>query len=137
MNLNKALILQIITFGCVGVIATLVHYGVALALSHYGLLAVYFANVVGYLCAVGVSLFGHSFFTYKKKITSTIVTRFVVVSLSSLALSLCILFVLERWLALAHSISLAVIVLSIPVLTFIVNKFWVYAEAVAHHQENS
>lgn len=135
MNLNKALILQIITFGCVGVIATLVHYCVALALSYYDVVVVYLANVVGYLSAVGVSLFGHSFFTYKKKITQTIVTRFIVVSLSTLLLSECILFVLERWLSLPHAISLAIIVSSIPVLTFILNKFWVYADTVVHLQD--
>ena len=110
----------------------MVHYCVALALSHFDIVVVYMANIAGYLCAVGVSLFGHSFFTYKKKITKQIVSRFVVVSLSTLALSEGILFVLEHWLALPHAISLAIIVSSIPVLTFVLNKFWVYADTVSH-----
>lgn len=124
------LLRQIASFACVGVMATLVHYCVALILVEVFLVVSYLANVGGYLCAVSVSLFGHSAFTYRKKVNRQIVKRFIVVSLSTLALSEGLLWVLQVGFAMPARYALAIVVACIPVVTFLVNKFWVYS----HHE---
>lgn len=117
---------QLVAFGCVGVLATLVHYFVALKLTEGLLLNIFLANVAGYLAAVLVSLYGHSVFTYRKKVDSLIAGRFFLVSIATLLVSQGILFVLEGYFKFSHRVSLAVVVSSIPLVSFFINKFWVY-----------
>ncbi len=124
--LSRELIRQVLTFGVVGVAATVTHYLVALLFTDLLHLSVFISNILGYCSAVSISIFGHSAFTYRKKVTTTVVRRFVVVSLTTLALSEAILFLLTYYGELHHRIALAVVVGSIPVLTFFLNKFWVY-----------
>lgn len=130
--LSRELLRQIITFGVVGVTATLVHYLVALFFTEFAALSVFLSNILGYGFAVSVSLFGHSVFSFRKKITQKVVQRFVIVSLSTLAASEGVLFVLHDVLSVHHRIALAVVVCTIPVITFFLNKFWVYASEHSH-----
>ncbi len=129
MMINWNLLKQIFAFGCVGVTATAVHYGVALFFVDLVNISVFIANILGYCSAVLISLFGHSIFTYKKKVNNHIARRFVIVSLSTLAVSEGILLILEFQLKLSHEVALAIVVLSIPIVTFFLNKFWVYTES--------
>lgn len=124
---HQALIKQVFAFACVGVTATVTHYAVALlVIEQLGFIS-YVGNVFGYCAAVGVSLFGHSIFTFKRRVDGLIAKRFVVVSLSTLAASELILAVLENVFLLDHRVALLGVVLSIPVVTFFLTKFWVYA----------
>ncbi len=124
--LNRELVRQVFTFGVVGVIATATHYLVALLLTDLVEITVLISNILGYCAAVSVSIFGHSTFTYRKAITRTVVRRFIVVSLSTLMASEVILFVLVSQMGVHHRIALAVVVATIPIITFFLNKFWVY-----------
>ena len=125
--ISREVFRQVVTFGIVGVVATLVHYLVALFFTDLIHVSVFVANILGYACAVSVSLFGHSIFSFRKKITRLVAGRFVVVSLSTLGASEGVLFFLHESLGLHHRIALAVVVCTIPVITFFLNKFWVYA----------
>ncbi len=125
--LSREFIRQVITFGFVGVAATATHYVVALLLTDFTTVGVLLANIFGYCAAVSISIFGHSAFTYRKKITATVVRRFVVVSLSALAASEAVLYILVSCFDVHHRIALAVVVAIIPVVSFFLNKFWVYA----------
>ncbi|WP_086931323.1 GtrA family protein [Agarilytica rhodophyticola] len=127
--MNRNTLKQVFAFGCVGVLATAVHYCVALFLSEAQLTSVYLANICGYLTAVLVSLYGHSIFTYKKKVNIVVAQRFAIVSVSTLLCSEILLFVLQSTLQINHRISLAIIVASVPVVSFFLNKFWVYAHS--------
>lgn len=115
------------TFGIVGVIATGTHYLVALLLTDVFGLSVLLSNILGYCTAVSISIFGHSAFTYRKKVTNTVIRRFIVVSLTALMTSEVILVVLTMHMDVNHRIALAVVVGIIPVITFFLNKFWVYS----------
>ncbi len=130
--ISRELSRQVFAFGCVGGMATCVHYAVALFFIEIVLISAYLANLLGYGFAVFVSLFGHSVFTYKKKVTTLVAQRFIVVSLSTLMASEGILLALNTLMALNHRISLAFVVLTVPVVTFFLNKFWVYS---ASHQK--
>lgn len=124
---NRELIRQVFSFACVGVTATLVHYVVAVFFTDIATISVFLSNVMGYCAAVSISIFGHSIFTYKTKINAIIARRFIVVSLATLLASEAILLGLTSLLDLHHRIALAVVVSTVPVVSFFINKFWVYS----------
>jgi putative flippase GtrA len=123
---NREILRQILIFGLVGAASTITHYLVALA-THEGLgLHLYTANLAGYACAVAVSYFGHGLLTFRVKLSRQVLRRFIIVSISSFLASEAILAGCETLLQLSHRVSLAVVVLSIPAISFLFNKLWVY-----------
>ena len=124
--ISKELARQTFFFALVGIAATLTHYCVALLLTKTEVLSVYWANLAGYLTAVCVSYFGHGHLTFKVELNHAILKKFVIVSISTFLASEGILFALENYLQLKHEISLAVVVVTIPFISFVLNKFWVF-----------
>lgn len=125
-HLNRALIVQLAIFGVVGVSATLTHYFVALLSHERALVPLYFSNILGYCAAVAISFFGHGKLTFRRELDLGVFLRFVVVSITTLGVSELLLFIMETWLVLSHRISLAVVVCTIPVITFLLSKLWVF-----------
>ena len=119
---------EIIIFGIIGVLATAVHYSVALLSVELVALSVYLGNLFGYLCAVCVSYFGHGIFTFRTTLSFSIAGKFVVGSVVVLLFGMMILFLMEKLLAMPHRISFAVVVTTSPIISFIFNKFWVYTK---------
>ena len=117
---------QIFTFGVVGVSATLVHYTVALALTEALSVLLYLANIAGFMVAVLVSLFGHSLLTFRKPINKAVSLKFFFVAIGALAVSEILLVILTQHVQLHHRVALALVVVAVPAVTFILNKFWVY-----------
>jgi len=130
-HLSKELIRQLLVFGCVGVAATATHYFIALGANSFGQVDLYLANILGYVSAVAISYFGHGRFTFKQTLNWTIFTRFVVVSLGALGASELLLLALQKTFAPPEYISLAVVVCTIPVLTFVMSKLWVFSGAAS------
>jgi len=124
--LNRELIRQLAVFGVVGVTATLTHYFVALFSHEIGRVDLYIANLFGYVSAVMVSYFGHSLFTFRQSLKLNIFFRFAITSVTTFLVSELILLFLESGLKLPHRVSLGVVVCTIPVITFIISKFWVF-----------
>lgn len=120
------LLRQLFFFGIVGVSATLTHYLVALCSHNYLGFSLYFANVSGYCAAVAISYFGHGKLTFQRQLKWPVFFRFVLVSLTTLGLSEGILWILLTQFTLHHAISLAIVVCTIPVITFILSKIWVF-----------
>jgi len=125
--ISRYLLRQVSVFGIIGVVATFVHYSVATVFAEIGIVSVYLANLAGYLCALSVSYFGHNKFTFQVEHSRTLLAKFVSVSVTVFACSQLILLGLESYFHLPHAISLAFVVLTIPVMSFILNKFWVYS----------
>lgn len=117
---------QLLTFGGVGLIATLVHYCMAVALFSVLGVNILSANIVAYLTAVGVSFFGHSLLTFQVGLTKGNFFRFLVISGLCFASAQGLLLLLE-YVAIAPSeINMVFVVLFIPIISYIINKFWVY-----------
>lgn len=89
-------------------------------------LAVYLGNLLGYVCAVGVSYLGHSVLTFRKPVSPATLRRFVTASLSTLMLSQVLLYVIDEIFLVEHRISLAIVVVYIVIQGYLLNKFWVY-----------
>lgn len=124
--LSREALRQLVVFGLVGIAATVTHYLIALG-SHEGMgFSLYVANLAGYVCAVGVSYFGHGLLTFRVRLTPGVLGRFIVVSITTFLASEVILAGLQTGLKLPHRVSLAVVVLTIPLISFLLNKLWVY-----------
>lgn len=117
---------EIAVFGAVGILATLTHYFSAiLAVELFGW-HVMMANVFAYCVAVGVSFFGHSVLTFRAPVSRERFFKFVIVSLSALAVSQAILWALTYLGAFGHRINMLAVVCVVPVYSYCLNKFWVY-----------
>ncbi len=117
-------------FGLVGGAATLTHVVTALIAHDYGRFAPLAANFVGYACAVLVSYFGHARLTFRRPaLHGPQFVRFVLTSLSVLALNQLIVFL---GVSVAHAPfawALIPAVIVVPIVTFAISKLWAFADS--------
>lgn len=124
---------QLVTFGLVGITATAVHYGAALALSQIMPLA--WANPPGFIAALGVSYLGHLKLTFRVAASESRhamrLTGFLAVALLGLLAGQTMLLVLSKTGRLEDWQTLLISVAIIPVVTFIISRFWVFRSSAA------
>lgn len=117
---------QVARFGAVGVAATLTHYGVA----YLSALAVgfYVGNLAGLATAVWVSYLGHRLWTFR--VTEgdhrRQFPRFLLISLSAFAASQGVLYAGLSLLALPKPLALAAAVATVPPISFLLTRGWVF-----------
>jgi len=121
---------QLAWFAAVGVTATLTHFATAMFALSYFACSLLCANLLGYCLAVAVSIFGHSYLTFRSRLTRQVVQRFLVVSLVTLLISQGLLASIQDMLPSYVALALAVVV--IPALTFVLNKLWVFTLVRGH-----
>jgi len=125
--IRTATLAQISRFGIVGSVATSTHYTVALAINL--ILSAYLANAVGYACALGMSYLGHQRLTFQLHRDAVAhrrqLPRFVVASLSALAVSQAALVLLRSFAVPAH-FALMAAVLTVPPVTYGLSRAWVF-----------
>lgn len=131
--IDRKLLRQLLVFGMVGVVATITHYLVALACHELLDVNLYGANLAGYGTAVAVSYVGHGRLTFQTELNQSVLQRFLVVSLAAFFASEGLLAALEAGLQLPHRVSLAVVVMIIPAISFVLNKLWVYRVTHVDH----
>lgn len=119
---------ELVVFACVGIAATATHYSVAILLVELLGVSVLSANVVGYCGAVSVSYFGHSMLTFRVPSSKARLIRYLVVSLSALILSQLLLAFLTAKQWFHYKINMGVVVTTVPVVSYLLSKFWVYRE---------
>lgn len=118
---------QLLSFGSVGMLATLAHVAVAYLLLTGTSINPYLANLAGFLSAVGISFIGNARLTFGySENWWPAFARFAVVSLTSLGLTSAILAVVEAR-GLAYWTYVLATLAIVPVLTFMLSKFWVFA----------
>lgn len=125
-RLDREFLRQLAVFGMIGAGATLTHYFVALFTHNSLHFSLYLANLSGYCTAVAISYFGHGHLTFRRELSWQVFSRFVLVSVSTLGLSEILLWGLESGFSLHHTISLGIVVCTIPLITFILSKLWVF-----------
>lgn len=124
--MTPALIRQLFCFGLVGAAATATHYLTAL-LGHEWLgINLYLANLLGYVTALSVSFVGHGWLTFQVSLTRARLARFVPASVSVFLASELLLWGLESATPLPHQATLLLVVATVPVATFLINRYWVY-----------
>lgn len=122
-------LLEIGKFGIVGILATATHYSAAIIVLPVA--GKFSANVFGYCVAVSVSYCGHRYFTFgraaQEQRHSFHIPRFVFVSLSAVAMSQLVLFLVGLF-EVSEEVALGIAVLVIPPYTFVLLRLWVFRE---------
>lgn len=124
-RLNKDLS-QIVRFGLVGMFATAVHMGVSLLLNLGLGVAAQPSNLAAFCVAFLVSFFGHHNFSFKsKKNHAQTLPRFAVAAISGY-LSSALALAIFQTMGIPSGVSLVLSAGVVPVVTFFINKFWVF-----------
>ena len=120
---------RVVKFGLVGVAATVTYYVVSLTMTLW--MSVFWANLFGYGVAVFVSYYGHHRVTFAAARTAAghrlAMTRFAAATLLSLAASQGTLYFAVRVLSLPDWLGLAMVVMVVPLISFVLFQFWVFA----------
>ena len=116
---------QISRFGLVGIVATAVHVGVGLGLHESAGLRPLWANLIAFGCALGVSFIGQTRLTFPDSTADGgAFFRFAVVAVSGLGLNQTIVWVVTSVFASPYWLALAIIIFTVPGITFLLLKFW-------------
>ncbi len=122
---------QLLSFGLVGVGATITHACVFHLLYEYGHQHQLVANIVGFLIAFMVSYLGQFHWTFKQEALaltnkSRAFLRFFKTALIGLTINLIWAGIIIDALSLHHYIYLFFLTFITPLVIFLLNKFWVF-----------
>lgn len=130
---------QKIYFLLVGASAAAVHW--LIAVGYFVVInsqATFIANLCGFLVALGVSLFGHTFLTFgqeyaqkQEQVASKSVllmqtfAKQGLVALASFGLNNLLMYI-GTWLGIWFPVLLFVVLVLVAMITFVLSKYWVY-----------
>ena len=119
---------QISCFIAVGCAAAATHWLVAIACVVQLAMAPSLANLIGWSVAVFVSFSGHYFLTFRrqKKSLAPAIRRFLVISASGFAINELAFVSLLKLTQIPYDLLLAIILLSIAMLTFVFSRYWAF-----------
>ncbi len=119
---------QFLTFGVVGLAATVVHVSLALTLNARFAVGPIIANFAGYSCGFFVSYLGNSLLTFRRPaLHGQRLSRFLAASLGGLALNQAIVFPLVTLAHLPLKLALAPAVVIVPIVSFAAARLWVFS----------
>ncbi len=118
---------QVLRFGLVGVMATIVHMSCVIILVEQVSMPPLIANIFAYLLALNVSFWGHRHFTFNHRapIRNTL-GRFLLVSGAGFAFNESLFFVFLHWFNHYYPVALMLTLTLTPLLTFVLGKLWVF-----------
>lgn len=123
----KRELLTLLRFSAVGILATLVHYSVALTLLWYHAFTAQQANLTAFLVAFVFSFVCHRRFTFRsQKSPLTSGPRFLLTAGSAYLISAAALKLLESGTSLPTTAQLVLAAGLIPVVTYLAGRFWVF-----------
>jgi putative flippase GtrA len=119
---------QTLRFAAVGVVATLVHYLVALTLKGAGVLGPMGANAVGFVVAFGVSFLGQWQWTFRdmEAPLRSALPAYFAVAVASFCLNMVLLALLLDLAGLPYPVALGLVVLVVAFISFVVSRLWAF-----------
>jgi putative flippase GtrA len=116
-------------FSIVGVVATVLHIGVAMIAVAAAGANPTVAAMIGFTAAFAVSYFGHFRFTFAASGRHRdYLLKFAVSSLASLVLSTGMVWVATAILGIDYKPALFALAVIVPVCNYLVNRFWVFLQ---------
>lgn len=121
-------------FAIVGVVATLVHLGVAQGTLATGVVSVFWANTLGFVVAFVAGFLGHQFFTFNRTAPFwQAFRRYGVIAVGGFIVNNVVLFGLVQAQILNEATALAIAITIVPVGTFLASRFWGFNSAATEH----
>ncbi|BEU05272.1 hypothetical protein OAG1_40720 [Agarivorans sp. OAG1] len=125
----KLFSLRIARYGLTGVIATTIHFVLALAVLQYWPQAFALANFVGFSLAFVFSYLLQTCWVFQNQPSLNNALRFFVVQTSALCLSILLSSLLNDF---SNIIKVAVVIVLLPLVTFVIHRCWTYSQAEIH-----
>jgi putative flippase GtrA len=126
--------LQMVRFGSVGGLATVVHVIVAVLMRDAFSVSPLQANLAGFCSALFLSYFGHAYLTFGTTLKgSRQFLRFLFVAVSGLAVSTTTVWCLNIKLALPFEFAMAAVAVLVPAASYVAMRFWVFSETAVHN----
>lgn len=120
--------MRLVAFALIGATSAAVHFTVAVAVVTLAGSAPMAGNIDGYGVALITSWLGQSRLTFREAPRSTWTpVRFALTSLSGFALNAMAYAALLRWTTLDYRVSLAIVLMSVALLTWVLCDQWVFA----------
>jgi putative flippase GtrA len=118
---------QLSRFGFVGILATAVHAGVGLGLHEGTGMLPFWANLIAFCCALGVSFLGQTRLTFPDSTADGgAFARFAVVAVSGLGFNQLIVWIVTSLFGSPYWLALVIIIFTVPGCTFMLLKFWAF-----------
>jgi putative flippase GtrA len=127
---------QLVRFGAVGGLATLVHVGFfTLGIELFGFRPMV-SNLVAFCLAVIVSFIGHFWWTFRHQpavrmkgscLPWAAFFRFTVVAVTGLALNSLAVFLVVNQFNLSYGYACVLMITAVPFCTFMLSKFWAFS----------
>lgn len=122
---------QLLRFGVVGLLATLVHLSVYAILAKFLALEPQLANLAAFVIAVPVSFAGQAAWTFHEQVdgqglTVARLTRFCFASLTGLALNSLFVHIVTISFNASSLAALPFMAVVTPTILFALNRFWVF-----------
>lgn len=122
-----AVLAQAARFGAVGIVATLVHLGVAWLVHRLGGAAPLTANAAGFATAFAFSYLGHFYWTFGQRMGHPVrLPRFMGVSGVGFALTNLITWGVTTGIGQRFEIALALILFAVPLTTWLLSRLWAF-----------
>lgn len=119
---------QLFRFGVIGVLAALVHFSVVVVLVELKAFQPLIANIFAFMIAFQVSYLGHRYWTFRGTTTEHRVAFPKLLFVNSLGFlaNESLFFLFMNYLHLPYQLALVIVLTIIPMITFVINKFWVF-----------
>lgn len=130
VSARSALFLQIFRFGIVGTIAAIIHFSIVILLVQNYVLAPMIANIFGFMVGFQLSYWGHRNWTFNDTESPHRIafSKLFLVQMVNLGMNE-LLFYTFLCLDLPYPIALIIVLMILPMFTFIVSKLWIFKSA--------
>jgi putative flippase GtrA len=122
---------RVARFGLVGVVSTAVYFLLSVAMVELASLRPMGASVIGQIGAGIVSYLGHVIYSFRvRRDHRRHGWRFVVIAAATFGLNVLLIWLLTEVAQLPYWIAFASLVVMIPTINYIGNRFWVFRGAI-------
>lgn len=120
-----------IRYGIVGVVASAIHFVISYMANEYLLINPFLAHLMGFVFGLITAYTGHYYYSFKdNEKHSDRFPKFLITALTGLTLhqgGVYIFVSLFKWNY--SNQVLPLLVLSVPIITFLMSKFWVFSDS--------
>lgn len=122
---------QLFRFGMVGGLATFVNSAIFILLADYLKMLPLVSNLIAFICAFCVSYTGHSYWTFKSTSDhKEKLIKFLSSSLIGLGINSCFVWIVMHVFHQTALVATLPMIFLTPIFLFLVNKLWVFNDAV-------
>ena len=131
-TINRLYHSTLLRYALIGGVSTLIHISVAFCLIYFAQAGIYAANIVGFVTAYLFSYTFQSIFVFRHALSVHKAIRYFVIQFASLIIST----ILSNLFYYNPYIKTLLIIILMPLLTYITHKFWTFKTKQGNENED-